>query len=283
MPWPRKSILTLGYLGVLTLVNPAWLDGSMWIHLPGHGISWPKWVLLNLGAPRNGCSDFSKYVQWQKDLRSLLSGSKCDCYCNCGSNHILEECSNWISKFSVFYNGYKKCKTQGTRSEYSGFVYTYRHQQNCQRNWRVRWWIFNPRASQLERNAASIRNYWCWYLDQTLIESMQTCDMQKPMQRVSHHFCWIFTILTLMWMFLHKITNMSSIHCFSSSFCSTCSSSQRSSIGMRSLACSQRSGSEAPSGSPAARGTSMSTAYSFHVAVQAYYVIFVGKKHITDY
>ncbi|XP_030019311.1 FERM and PDZ domain-containing protein 2 isoform X3 [Sphaeramia orbicularis] len=36
---------------------------------------------------------------------------------------------------------------------------------------------------------------------------------------------------------------------------STCSSSQRSSTGMRSPACSQRSGSEAPSGSPAARET----------------------------
>ncbi|XP_028264575.1 FERM and PDZ domain-containing protein 2 [Parambassis ranga] len=36
---------------------------------------------------------------------------------------------------------------------------------------------------------------------------------------------------------------------------STCSSSQRSSMGMRSPACSQRSGSEAPSGSPAARET----------------------------
>ncbi|KAM7371145.1 hypothetical protein PAMP_010636 [Pampus punctatissimus] len=35
---------------------------------------------------------------------------------------------------------------------------------------------------------------------------------------------------------------------------STCSSSQRSSTGMRSPACSQRSGSEAPSSSPAARG-----------------------------
>lgn len=104
-----------------------------------------------------------------------------------------------------------------------------------------------------------------------------TCK-KKTMQRVSHHFCFIFTILTLIvWVFLHKITNTSSIHCFSSSFCSTCSSSQRSSIGMRSPACSQKSGSEAPSGSPAARGRSMSTAYSFHVTVQAYYVIFVGK------
>uniref|UniRef100_UPI0037E954CF FERM and PDZ domain-containing protein 2 n=1 Tax=Semicossyphus pulcher TaxID=241346 RepID=UPI0037E954CF len=36
---------------------------------------------------------------------------------------------------------------------------------------------------------------------------------------------------------------------------STCSSSQRSSIGMRSPSCSQKSGSEAPSGSPAARDT----------------------------
>ncbi|XP_070846688.1 FERM and PDZ domain-containing protein 2 [Chaetodon trifascialis] len=36
---------------------------------------------------------------------------------------------------------------------------------------------------------------------------------------------------------------------------STCSSSQRSSTGMRSPSCSQRSGSEAPSGSPAARET----------------------------
>ncbi|XP_076615290.1 FERM and PDZ domain-containing protein 2 isoform X2 [Chaetodon auriga] len=36
---------------------------------------------------------------------------------------------------------------------------------------------------------------------------------------------------------------------------STCSSSQRSSAGMRSPSCSQRSGSEAPSGSPAARDT----------------------------
>ncbi|XP_041672302.1 FERM and PDZ domain-containing protein 2 [Cheilinus undulatus] len=36
---------------------------------------------------------------------------------------------------------------------------------------------------------------------------------------------------------------------------STCSSSQRSSLGMRSPSCSQKSGSEAPSGSPAARDT----------------------------
>lgn len=45
---------------------------------------------------------------------------------------------------------------------------------------------------------------------------------------------------------------ISGLLCF---FCSTCSSSQRSSIGMRSSACSQKSGSEVPSGSPAARGT----------------------------
>lgn len=37
-------------------------------------------------------------------------------------------------------------------------------------------------------------------------------------------------------------------------FCSTCSSSLRSSAGMRSPASSQRRGSEAPSGSPATRG-----------------------------
>lgn len=109
------------------------------------------------------------------------------------------------------------------------------------------------------------------------------CDMQKPMQRVSHHFSFsIFTVLTLiMQVFLHKITDTSSIHCFSSSLCSTCSSSQRSSIGMRSPACSQKSGSEAPSGSPAARGRSMSTAYSFHMTLQASDVIFVGRKKNT--
>lgn len=98
------------------------------------------------------------------------------------------------------------------------------------------------------------------------------CDMQKPKQRVSHLFFFFF-------MFLHKTThNTSGIHCFSSSFCSTCSSSQRSSIGMRSPACSQKSGSEAPSGSPAARGRSMSTACSFHMTVEARDVIFVGEK-----
>lgn len=102
---------------VLILVSPAWLDGRMWTRLLAHGVSWPKSVLLNLGAPRNDCSDFSKSVQWWKDLWSLLSGSKCDCYWNCGSNHILEECSNRISKFSVFSNGNKKCKTQRTRTE----------------------------------------------------------------------------------------------------------------------------------------------------------------------
>lgn len=42
--------------------------------------------------------------------------------------------------------------------------------------------------------------------------------------------------------------------CLKGLCCSTCSSSQCGSIGMRSPACSPRSGSEAPFGSPAARG-----------------------------